>query len=86
MLYGSTNRGNEISKILASCWFFYSIFFPDQQPKYMIIRQYISSNIPCLKYFQNQTLNMQNGTNALKDLSLAILLLHCMYVYMNLMS
>lgn len=46
-----------------------------QQPKHMNIGQYICSNVPGLKYFHNEESNLQNGTNALKALSSAMLLL-----------
>ncbi|KVI01833.1 outer envelope protein 64, mitochondrial isoform X1 [Cynara cardunculus var. scolymus] len=46
-----------------------------QPPKHMNIGQYILSNVPSLKYFHEQTSNPQKGTNTLKALSSAMLLL-----------
>ncbi|PWA66446.1 Amidase [Artemisia annua] len=46
-----------------------------QAPKHMNIGQYILSNVPSLKYFCEQTSNLQNGTNTLKALTSAMLLL-----------
>ncbi|KAI7726192.1 hypothetical protein M8C21_023988 [Ambrosia artemisiifolia] len=46
-----------------------------QAPKHMNIGQYILSNVPSLKYFHDQTSNLQNGTYTVKALSSAMLLL-----------
>lgn len=46
-----------------------------QAPNHMNIGQYILSNVPGLKYFREQTANLQNGTNTLKALSSVMLLL-----------
>ncbi|XP_076959659.1 outer envelope protein 64, mitochondrial-like, partial [Bidens hawaiensis] len=46
-----------------------------QAPKHMNIGQYILSNVPSLKYFHEQTSNLQNGTYTLKALTSAMLLL-----------
>ncbi|KAJ9552118.1 hypothetical protein OSB04_016163 [Centaurea solstitialis] len=46
-----------------------------QPPKHMNIGQYILSNVPSLKHFHEQTSNLQDGTNTLKALSSAMLLL-----------
>ncbi|KAI7731918.1 hypothetical protein M8C21_033176 [Ambrosia artemisiifolia] len=44
----------------------------DLAPKHMNIGQYILSNVPSLKYFLEQTTNVQNEANTLKALSLAM--------------
>ncbi|XP_071733657.1 outer envelope protein 64, mitochondrial-like [Rutidosis leptorrhynchoides] len=46
-----------------------------QTPKHMNIGQYICSNLPGLSYFSDQMSNLQSGTNTLKALSSAMLLL-----------
>lgn len=41
----------------------------DQPPKHTNFGQYIGSNVPSLKQFQEPSSNLQNGTSTLKALS-----------------